>query len=97
MPAYLIAEVDVHDPKAYEGYRPLAAAAIARYGGRYLVRGGTTETLEGGWQPQRLVVLEFDDMAAVRRFYNSPEYREAMKLRHAAAKSRLLIAEGYVP
>jgi uncharacterized protein (DUF1330 family) len=93
MSAYLIAEVDVTDTKAYEGYRPLAAASIARHGGKYVVRGGRTEALEGG-QPQRVVVLEFPTMDAARTFYNSPDYREARKIREAASRSRVFLVEG---
>jgi uncharacterized protein (DUF1330 family) len=93
MAAYLIAEVDVTDTKAYEGYRPLAAASIARHGGKYVVRGGRTEALEGG-QPQRVVVLEFPTMDAARTFYNSPDYREARKIREAASRSRVFLVEG---
>jgi uncharacterized protein (DUF1330 family) len=93
MAGYLIAEIDVTDTKAYEGYRPLAAAAIAKHGGKYIVRGGRTEALEGG-QPQRVVVLEFPTMDAARSFYNSPDYREARKIREAAARSRVFLVEG---
>ena len=93
MAAYLIAEVEVTDAKAYEGYRPLAAASIARHGGKYVVRGGRSEALEGG-QPQRVVVLEFPTMDAARGFYNSPDYREARKIREAASRSRVFLVEG---
>ena len=93
MAAYLIAEVDVTDAKAYEGYRPLAAASIARHGGKYIVRGGRTQGLEGG-EPQRVVVLEFATMAAARAFYDSPDYREARKIREAASRSRVFLVEG---
>ncbi|HEX3501128.1 MAG TPA: DUF1330 domain-containing protein, partial [Stellaceae bacterium] len=86
------AEVDVTDTKAYEGYRPLAAASIARHGGKYIVRGGRTEALEGG-QPQRVVVLEFPTMDAARTFYNSPDYREARKIREASSRSRGFLVE----
>jgi uncharacterized protein (DUF1330 family) len=73
MPAYLIARVNVTDPAKYENYKALAPAAIAQYGGKYLARGGATETLEGDAESRRVVILEFPDMEAARTFYNSPE------------------------
>jgi len=94
MPAYLIAEVDVTDPAAYEGYRKLTPAAIAAYGGRFLVRGGEVEGKEGGWNPPRLVVVEFSSMAQARKFYDSPEYAPALAIRKAASRSRLVLADG---
>jgi uncharacterized protein (DUF1330 family) len=77
MPAYLIVDAEVTDPVRYEEYRKLAPAAIARFGGRYLARGGKSVTLEGGWAPKRVVVLEFPDLATAQAFYDSPEYRAA--------------------
>ena len=71
MAAYFIVDVDVKNPQAYETYKQGAAASIAQYGGRYLVRGGKHEVLEGDWQPTRLVVLEFPTVAAARRWYAS--------------------------
>lgn len=93
MAAYLIAQVEVTDPDAYERYRPLAAASIARHGGKYIVRGGKTEQLEGP-APQRVVVLEFPTMEAARNFYFSPDYTEARKIREAASKSKIFLVEG---
>jgi uncharacterized protein (DUF1330 family) len=94
MPAYLFAEVEVLDPVAYEEYRKLVPAAIAAHGGRYLARGGTAELLEGQGEPQRLVILEFPDLARLRAFHRSPEYRPLIALRQRAARSRLLAVEG---
>ena len=94
MPAYLIAEIEVTDPAAYEDYRKLTPAAIARYGGRFLVRGGKVETREGGWSPQRLIVVEFPSLEQARAFYDSPEYAPALAIRKRAARSRLLFVEG---
>lgn len=94
MPAYLIAEVDVTNPAAYEDYKKLAPAAIARYGGRYLVRGGACETLEGPAMTQRMIVLQFDSMDQARTFYNSSEYTAAKEKREGAATARFVIAEG---
>jgi uncharacterized protein (DUF1330 family) len=94
MPAYLIAEVEVTDPAAYEGYKALTPAAIAAYGGKFIVRGGAVEGKEGGWNPSRLVVVEFSSMEQAKKFYDSPEYAPALAIRKAASKSRLILAEG---
>jgi uncharacterized protein (DUF1330 family) len=94
MPAYLIAEVEVTDAQAYEEYKKLAPAAIAAHGGRYIVRGGATETLEGPELKKRLVVLQFDSMDQARRFYHSPEYSAARQQREGAATARFVIVEG---
>jgi uncharacterized protein (DUF1330 family) len=95
MPAYVIAEHDVHDPIEYDKARPGAAAAIAKHGGRYLTNGlGKTELIEGNEPPKRVVLLEFPDMEAARRFYESQDYREARTTRQSASRSRLILAEG---
>ncbi len=94
MPAFLIAEVEVTDPVAYEEYKKLAPAAIAAYGGRYVVRGGASETLEGPPQTKRLVVLEFPSMDKARTFYHSPEYTAARAKRANAGSARFVIVEG---
>ena len=94
MPAYLIAEVEVTDPAAYEGYKKLTPAAIAAYGGKFIVRGGAVEGKEGGWNPSRLVVVEFSSMEQAKKFYDSPEYAPALAIRKAASKSRLILADG---
>jgi uncharacterized protein (DUF1330 family) len=94
MPAYVLVDATVTDPALYEEYRTVAPAAIARYGGRYLVRGGATTVLEGEWQPNRIVVLEFPDADAARRFYDSPEYRAARALRAGAAAMNVIVVDG---
>lgn len=94
MPAFLIVDAEVTDPVAYERYKALAAPAVARYGGRYLARGGAAETLEGEWSPRRIVVLEFSDAAAAKAFYDGPEYREARAARAGAAEFRMIVVEG---
>jgi uncharacterized protein (DUF1330 family) len=94
MPAYLIVETDIHDPERYELYKAASPAAVAAGGGRFLARGGELAVLEGDWQPQRLVVLEFEDLAAIRRFYDSPEYQEAKALREGAADLRMVAIQG---
>jgi uncharacterized protein (DUF1330 family) len=97
MPAYFIAEIDVQDAAAFEDYRRQVPAAIAPYGGRYLARGGGAETLEGDWQPARVVVLEFPSRERAREFYDSPEYAPLKALRLRATRSRLLLLDGVPP
>jgi uncharacterized protein (DUF1330 family) len=94
MPAYAIVETDVSDPDRYEQYKAAGAAAVAAAGGRYLVRGGELDVFEGDWQPSRLVVLEFEDLAAARRWYESEAYQEARKLREGAAYLRVVAVQG---
>ena len=94
MSAYVIAEVSVTDPKLYEEYRRLVPATLAKYGGRFLVRGGAVEPKEGGWTPARLVVLEFASMAQARSWYDSPEYQQALAIRLKTANSKVIFAEG---
>ena len=94
MPAYLIVETDITDPVQYEQYKAASPGAIAAHGGRFVVRGGETAVLEGDWSPKRLVVVEFDDLEAAKRFYDSPEYQAAMKLREGAASLNMVAVEG---
>lgn len=94
MAAYVIAEVEVTDPATYEDYRKQVPATVARYGGKFLVRGGATETKEGGWEPKRLVILEFPSMDQARKWYHSPEYAPALALRLKVARSKVLLVEG---
>ena len=95
MSAYVISEVDVIDEGRGQQYRELAAASIARYGGRYVVRGAQPEVPEGEWPPaQRVVVVEFPTMEQLHRWYNSPEYAKALALRQAALRRRLLFVDG---
>lgn len=97
MPAYVISEVEVRDRAAMEAYRTLAAATIAQYGGRYLVRGGTAELAEGNLPPRTIIVVEFPSMARLKEWYASAEYAEALKLRQTALERRLLFVEGALP
>lgn len=94
MPAYLIVETDITDPEQYEQYKAASPAAIAAAGGRFVVRGGEMAVLEGEWQPKRLVVVEFDDLETAKRFYESPEYQAAIKLREGAATLNMVAVEG---
>lgn len=94
MPAYVIADVRITDTAAYERYKALTPGAIAANGGRFLSRGGEMAVLEGAWQPGRVVILEFADMAAAKSFYDSPEYREAREARKGAADFNMIVVEG---
>ena len=94
VPAYILVDCEVTDPARYEGYKQAAQAAVARHGGRYLVRGGATDVLEGEWQPHRIVVLEFPSQDALRRFYASPEYQAARALRAGAARMNMIAVDG---
>jgi uncharacterized protein (DUF1330 family) len=94
MAAYLVADIDVTKPEQFEEYKKLAPAAIANYGGRYLIRGGAYEAIEGDWKPQRLTVVEFESMDKAKAFYNSPEYQLAIKARKGAANFKALLVQG---
>ncbi len=94
MPAYVIAEIEVTDPAGFEEYRKVVPATIARYGGRYVVRGGAVVPLEGDWKPERLVVLEFPSLEQARRWYDREEYRAPQAMRFRCARTRGVIVEG---
>ena len=94
MAAYIIAEIEVTDAAAYETYRAQTPAAIAAHGGRFVVRGGAVQTLEGAPPAGRVIVIEFADLATARRFYDSPEYRAILPLRQRASRGRLYMVEG---
>jgi uncharacterized protein (DUF1330 family) len=96
MAAYVVARVTVKDPAVYEAYRREVPATIARYGGRFLVRGGATEVKEGSWR-DRTVILEFADLAAARGWYASPEYGAILPVRLAASEGDVIIVEGVPP
>jgi uncharacterized protein (DUF1330 family) len=94
MPAYIIAQVNVTDPAKYQEYAKLAGPATQKYGGRFLVRGGAKTTMEGDIPFQRIVVNEFPDVEAAKRFYNSVEYQAAKQKRLGAADFNMIIVEG---
>jgi len=94
MSAYVIAEVNVTDPVAYEGYKKLTPGTLALFNGKFVVRGGQTESLEGDWKPNRIVVLEFPSMDQARAWYNSPEYTTAKKIRQQASTGKMILVEG---
>jgi uncharacterized protein (DUF1330 family) len=94
MAAYFIVDLDVHDPQGIEEYRRLVPATIERHGGRYLVRGGAHQVIEGDWHPKRVVVLEFPSVEAARRWYDSADYRELRALRHRTSRANTILVEG---
>lgn len=94
MSAYVIAEVEVTDPETFEEYRSLVPVTIEAFGGRYVVRGGAIEGREGGWQPKRIVVIEFDDATRAKAWHDSDLYAPARALREASARTRMIVVEG---
>jgi uncharacterized protein (DUF1330 family) len=94
MAAYALVNVEITDPAGFAEYRKLVPATIAAFGGRFLARGGATEVLEGGWIPNRLVVLEFADVATLKAWYHLPEYQRLLELRKRTATSDFVIIQG---
>jgi uncharacterized protein (DUF1330 family) len=94
VPAYVVVSVDVHDAERYADYIEQAPESIARHGGRYLARGGRTEVLEGDWDPNRFVILEFPRFEDAKAWWASEEYADAKALRHATATSRMILVDG---
>ncbi len=97
MSAYIYGNIEIHDPALYEDYRAVVPALIAAHGGRYLVRGGAVEVLEGEGKALRQVILEFPDMASLKRFYDSPGYTAARAIRQKASTGTLVAIEGFLP
>jgi uncharacterized protein (DUF1330 family) len=94
MPAFVIVEIEVRDPEAYENYKSLVPVSVEAYGGKFIARGGATESLEGDWVPERIVVLEFPSLERARQWWASPEYRDAKAIRMRAAQTRMIATEG---
>jgi uncharacterized protein (DUF1330 family) len=94
MVACVIADTDIHDHKTYDEYKRQVLSTIAKFGGRFLVRGGPHEILEGRWRPHRIVVIEFPDMAAIKGWYSSSEYAPLLAMRQPAATDHLVAVEG---
>jgi uncharacterized protein (DUF1330 family) len=94
MPAYVIVDIEVRDAAAYAEYGKVVGATLAPYGGKFVVRGGGIDVLEGGWKPQRLVVLEFENMARARAWYDSEEYRVPKLMRMRASKGNIVLVDG---
>ena len=94
MAAYVIGEIEVTDPATYEDYRKQVLAVVTKYGGRFIVRGGRIDPLEGGWNPKRVVALEFPSMEQAQKWYRSPEYAPLIELRQKASRGKLILVEG---
>ena len=94
MAAYIVVQVDVKDPVRYEDYKKMVPPSLEKFGGRFIVRGGRTHTLEGDWAPKRFVMVEFPSVEQAKAWWDSPEYRAARDLRWATAESQMIIAEG---
>ena len=94
MAAYVLVNIEITDPAGFDAYRKAVSATIAAHGGRYLTRGGPTEVLEGDWIPRRVVILEFPDLARLKAWYTSPEYRPLLELRKRTTKGDLVVIDG---
>jgi len=94
MPAYVVIDIEVRDPVAYERYKSLSTRAAEDFGGRFLVRGGANETLEGSWRPKRFVILEFPTAARAKEWWSSEAYRPAKEIRQASASTEMVLVEG---
>ncbi len=94
MSAYIIVQVEVTDAAGYDDYKKMVPSSLAAYGGKFAVRGGACETLEGSWQPKRVVLLEFPTAARAKAWWASEEYRDAKTLRQRTAKTEMIVVEG---
>jgi len=94
MAGYVVVQVDVKDPVRYADYRAMVLPTLAKYGGRFIVRGGKTETLEGDWAPKRFVIVEFPTVEQAKAWWASPEYAEAKALSQATAETQMIVVEG---
>jgi uncharacterized protein (DUF1330 family) len=94
MTAFVILDVDVHDPLRYEDYKKMGPPTVTQYGGKYIARGGRVETLEGDWSPSRVVMIQFDSVEQAKAWINSPEYSAARKLRHETSNAQVIVVEG---
>jgi uncharacterized protein (DUF1330 family) len=94
MPAYLIANVDIKDASKFKAYAKATPSVIKQFGGKFLVRGGDFEICEGGWNPKRFVVVEFESMQKAKQFYNSPQYKAIIDLRQSSAYTEWVFVDG---
>ena len=94
MSAYIVVQVEVTEPAGYDEYKKMVPSSLAAYGGKFVVRGGACETLEGSWQPKRLVVLEFPSVTKAKQWWASNEYRDAKALRQRTARTEMIVVEG---
>ena len=95
MPAYIIVEIEIHDAKLYEDYKKLTPGSLGAYDGKFIVRGPQTECLEGDWNPQRIVVLEFPSVEKAKAWWASEGYAPAKAIRQSASKTKMIVVEGY--
>lgn len=95
MPAYIIVEVTVHNPTEYEDYKKLTPGSLNNFQGKFIVRGGKTETLEGDWSPKRFVMLEFPTVELAKAWWASEEYAPAKALRQRTASTKMIVVEGF--
>jgi uncharacterized protein (DUF1330 family) len=94
MPAYIVTEIEVLDKERYEDYKKMSPVSIKAFGGRFIVRGGQTETLEGTWNPKRFVIVEFPTLEIAKKWWSSDEYGPAKKLRQETSQTQMFVVEG---
>jgi uncharacterized protein (DUF1330 family) len=95
MPAFILVEIDIHDKAAYEEYKKLAPDTIKMYDGKFVIRGGKSEPLEGNWKPERIVMLQFPTVERAKEWWSSAAYEPAKKIRQSASSTKMLVIEGY--
>jgi uncharacterized protein (DUF1330 family) len=95
MPAFVVVQIDVHDTERYEDYKKMSPTSIQSFGGRFIVRGGRTETLEGTWSPKRFVIIEFPSVEIAKKWWGSDEYAGAKKLRQETSHTEMIVVEGF--
>lgn len=95
MPSYIIVDVTINDPEAYETYKQLTPASLLPFGGKFIVRGAQTQTLEGNWQPGRFVILQFPDTESAKAWWDSDKYAPAKAIRQQSAHTNMILVEGY--
>lgn len=95
MPAYIIVEISIQNPVEYEDYKKLTPPSLVPFEGKFIVRGGKTETLEGDWDPERIVVLEFPTLEKAKAWWSSDQYAPAKALRNRTAKTRMILVPGF--
>ena len=95
MKAYIIVDIEITDPAGYEEYKKLTPETLALYDGKFVVRGGVSETLEGEWEPGRIVVLEFPSVERAKQWWSSIEYEPAKQIRHNTAITKMIVVEGF--
>lgn len=95
MPAYVVVQVEVEDPVRYEDYKVMVPPSLKPYGGRFIVRGGKVETLEGDWAPKRFVMVEFPSVEKAKAWWASAEYKDAKALRQATSRTQMIVVEGF--